>query len=155
MKENLRICILQPDIIWEDPATNMKKYSKMLENTGPADLFVFPEMFNTGFSMEPERLKEKMGGESVSWMKKLARERRSAVTGSLIIEEGGKIYNRCLWIFPDGHINFYDKRHLFSMGGEKKHYSAGNKGLKVNYQGWIFYPLICYDLRFPVWSRNI
>lgn len=154
MKEIFKICIIQPDITWEDPPANMKKYSKMLERAGQTDLIVLPEMFNTGFSMEPERLKEKMEGESVKWMKKIARERDSAITGSLIIEEENKIYNRCLWVLPDGQVSFYDKRHLFTMGGEKSHYSSGSNRLTIKYKGWSFYPLICYDLRFPVWSRN-
>jgi omega-amidase len=111
-------------------------------------------MFTTGFSMSPEKLKESMNGFSVEWMKKTAYEKNASVVGSLIIEENGKIFNRAVWVFPDGNYQFYDKRHLFSMGGEQFSYSAGNKKLIVDFRGWKFCPLICYDLRFPVWSRN-
>ena len=154
--ENLKITIVQPDIIWEDISANLEKYSGMLENTGPTDLIIFPEMFTTGFSMQPEKLKENMDGVSVNWMKKLAKEKDASVVGSLIIEdENGKIKNRAVWVFPDGELTFYDKRHLFTMGEEARHYAAGDEKIIVEFRGWKFYPLICYDLRFPVWSRNV
>ena len=117
-------------------------------------LIVFPEMFTTGFSMNPEKLKDTMDGRTVSWMKKLALEKKASVLGSVIIEEDGKIYNRAIWVFPDGKFQVYDKRHLFSMGNEKTHYSGGVEKTVVTYNGWRICPLICYDLRFPAWSRN-
>lgn len=152
--ENLNITLVQPDIIWEDREANLKKYSKLLSGVEKTHLIVLPEMFTTGFSMSPEKLKEPMEGASLQWMKALAREKNAAVAGSLIIEEQGKNYNRFLWVFPDGKVEIYDKRHLFTMSGEHLHYSPGNKKLVVEYLGWRFCPLICYDLRFPVWSRN-
>ena len=111
-------------------------------------------MFTTGFSMQPEKLKEAMNGNSVKWMKKTASERNVALVGSLIIEENKQIYNRALWVFPDGRIEKYDKRHLYTMGQEHLHYSPGKDKLIVEFRGWKLCPLICYDLRFPVWSRN-
>ena len=153
--EKLNVTLVQPDIVWENREANLKKYSEMLAEVRQTNLIVLPEMFTTGFSMSPEKLKEKMDGPAVQWMKQLAKEKTSAVTGSLIIEESGRIYNRCLWIFPDGSLEYYDKRHLFTMSGEHLHYSPGNKKLVVEYLGWRFCPLVCYDLRFPVWSRNI
>lgn len=152
--ENLIITLVQPNIIWENREANLKKYSVMLRGVGQTNLVVLPEMFTTGFSMNPEKLKETMEGPSVQWMKSLAKEKNTAVAGSLIIEEKGKSFNRLLWVFPNGKVEFYDKRHLFTMSGEHLHYSSGNKKLVVEYLGWRFCPLICYDLRFPVWSRN-
>lgn len=152
--ENFKITLVQPDIIWEDREANLKKYSEMLAGVGQTNLIVLPEMFSTGFSMNSNKLKEKMDGPSVQWMKSLAKEKNTAVAGSLIIEEKGKNFNRFLWVFPDGKVEIYDKRHLFTMSSEHLHYSPGNKKLVIEYLGWRFCPLICYDLRFPVWSRN-
>ena len=152
--ENLKITLIQPDIIWENPKANLGKYEKMLTTVKSTDLIVLPEMFTTGFSMESQKLKESMDGFSVRWMKKIAESKNCAIVGSLIIEEDEKIYNRALWVYPDGNIAFYDKRHLFTMGHEAEHYTQGTQKTIVEYQGWSFCPLICYDLRFPVWSRN-
>lgn len=152
--ENLKITLVQPDIIWENDDANREKYSILMEKLGETDVIILPEMFSTGFSMEPEKLKEQMSGNSINWMKKIAAEKNAAVVGSLIISENGKNYNRALWVFPDGKIEKYDKRHLFTMGHEADHYSPGNSKTIVEFRGWKFCPLICYDLRFPVWSRN-
>lgn len=152
--DNLKITIVQPDIIWENPKANLDKYSRFLENIGKTDLIILPEMFTTGFSMEPEKLKEQMNGPSIKWMKKVAAEKNASVVGSLIIEENNRIFNRAFWIFPDGKIEKYDKRHLYTMGEEHLHYSPGKSKLIVEFKGWKFCPLICYDLRFPVWARN-
>lgn len=152
--ENLKITIIQPNIIWENAEANLNKYTKMILETESTDVIILPEMFTTGFSMNPEILKEKMDGQSVLWMKELAKENDAVVTGSLIIEENDKIVNRCLWVFPDGKIKKYDKRHLYTIGKEHLHYSPGKEKLVVEYKSWRFCPLICYDLRFPVWSRN-
>jgi predicted amidohydrolase len=153
--ENLKITIIQPDIIWENPQGNLEKYSKWIENTGDTDVIILPEMFTTGFSMEPEKLKEPMTGRSVNWMKNMASEKNVAVVGSLIIEDNGKIYNRALWVFPDGKMEKYDKRHLYTMGQEHLHYSPGKEKMVVEYKGWKFCPQICYDLRFPAFARNL
>jgi predicted amidohydrolase len=126
----------------------------MLAAVEKTDLIVLPEMFTTGFSMNPEKLKESMDGIALQWMKKQASEKDAAVVGSLIIEDNEKVFNRLVWVFPNDQIEIYDKRHLFTMGEENRHYSAGTEKLIVEYKGWRFCPLICYDLRFPVWSRN-
>lgn len=152
--ETLKITLLQPEIIWEKPSVNLEKYQKLLSGTSRVDLIVLPEMFTTGFSMNPQKLSEKMDGTSVQWMKKLAREKNASVAGTLIIEEGGNYFNRCIWVFPEGNIEFYDKRHLFTMGNEHLHYTPGKERRIIEFRGWRFCPLICYDLRFPVWSRN-
>jgi predicted amidohydrolase len=152
--ENLKITIIQPNIIWEDIKSNLEKYSEIITGIEQTDVIILPEMFTTGFSMKPEILNEKMDGISVKWMKAIATEKDASVVGSLIIEEDGKIFNRAIWVFPDGKIEFYDKRHLFTMGQEHLHYSPGNEKAVVKFRGWKFCPLICYDLRFPVWSRN-
>lgn len=152
--ENLKITIIQPDIIWENVAENLEKYSKMLETVKGTDLIIFPEMFTTGFSMRPETLKETMNGLSLKWMKKVAEEKQAAVLGSLIIEDAGRTYNRAIWVNPDGTMETYDKHHLYTMGQEHLHYKSGMKKNIVEYKGWKFCPLICYDLRFPVWARN-
>ena len=152
--ENLNITLIQPDINWEDIRANLKKYTKMISEVETTDVIVLPEMFTTGFSMAPEKLKEKMDGISVEWMKNTARAKNAAVVGSLIIQDSGKIVNRAVWVSPDGKTECYDKRHLFSMGEEHLFYSPGNKKQIVEFRGWRFCPLICYDLRFPVWSRN-
>jgi predicted amidohydrolase len=152
--QNLKITIIQPDIIWENSRANLDKYLELIDKTESTDVIILPEMFTTGFSMNPKNLSETMDGISVSWMKKVAKEKNAAVVGSLIIEEGNRFYNRALWILPNGEIEKYDKRHLFSMGQETDHFSAGTEKIIVEYKGWRFCPLICYDLRFPVWSRN-
>ncbi len=152
--ENLRITLIQPDTIWENPQANLDKYSTWFESLEETDVIVLPEMFTTGFSMQPVILKEKMDGVAVNWMKNKARDRNAAVVGSLIIEENGQLFNRAVWVMPDGRIEKYDKRHLFSMGEEHLHYSPGNEKPIIEFKGWKFCPLICYDLRFPVWSRN-
>lgn len=152
--ENLKITIVQPNIIWENAAANLEKYSKILEAIENTDVIVLPEMFTSGFSMHPEKLRESMQGATVMWMKKLAKEKQAAVLGSLIIEEEGKTYNRAVWMRPDGTLQTYDKHHLYTMGEEHLHYHPGTSKTIVEYKGWKFCPLICYDLRFPVWARN-
>lgn len=152
--QNLKITIIQPDIIWENIQANLDKYSAIIDEIVSTDVIILPEMFTTGFTMKPENLKERMDGISVQWMKKIANEKDASVVGSLIIEEDGKFYNRVIWVFPDGKTAYYDKRHLFTMGQEHLHYSSGNDKTIVEFKGWRFCPLICYDLRFPVWGRN-
>ena len=152
--ENLKVTIIQPDIIWENPGENLTKYSTTIAAAGKTDLVILPEMFTTGFSMNSENLYELMDGPTVNWMKYTAKFNKTAIIGSLIIKENGKIYNRAVWVFPDGSVSYYDKRHLFTMGQEHLHYASGKEKLLVEYKGWRICPLICYDLRFPVWSRN-
>ena len=152
--ENLKVTIIQPDIIWEDVSENLKRYSRLMSQVGETDLIILPEMFTTGFSMNSEKLSETMDGPSIKWMRETAVSNAVAILGSLIIKENGKIYNRAVWVSPDGAVSCYDKRHLFTMGQEHQHYSPGSQKTIIEYKGWRICPLICYDLRFPVWSRN-
>lgn len=153
--ENLNVTILQSILHWEDVNTNLDFFTKKIQQiNAPTDLIILPEMFTTGFSMQPENLAETMTGKTVNWMQKTAQEKNAVVTGSLIIKENKKFYNRLVWMRPDGTYAKYDKRHLFSLAGEHKSYSAGERKLIVDCKGWKICPLICYDLRFPVWSRN-
>ncbi|MBE0423848.1 MAG: amidohydrolase, partial [Lutibacter sp.] len=118
------------------------------------DLIILPEMFTTGFNMHPQKIGDTMHGETVVWMRKIASEKNAAIAGSVIIFENNNFYNRFLFVHPSGEINFYDKRHLFTLAGEDKVYVAGKEKLIVEYKGWKICPLVCYDLRFPVWARN-
>jgi len=154
-KNTLTISIIQPDIIWEDKTANLNQYSSLIDGIkGHREVVILPEMFTTGFSMAPERLAETMDGPSVSWMKETARRKNIILAGSLIIEEQGHYYNRFIWMQPDGNYGTYDKRHLFGYASEDKHYTGGDKKLIVQVKGWKICPLICYDLRFPVWARQ-
>lgn len=128
-----------------------QKISSIKEKT---DLIVLPEMFSTGFTMNNKPLAETMKGKAVAWIKQMSKEKNCVVTGSVIIKEQKKYFNRLIWMLPNGKFKTYDKRHLFRYGGEEKHYSAGNKKLIVDLNGWKICPMICYDLRFPVWIRN-
>ena len=151
----MKIALLQAGIAWEDPKANCDSFERLI-NTGKegADLIVLPEMFATGFTMDPAPVAETMDGPTVQWMQRMAAQQNAAVTGSLAIAEGGRYYNRLLFVFPDGAIKTYDKRHLFSLAGEDKAYTAGTARLIVDFRGWKICPLVCYDLRFPVFSRN-
>ncbi len=153
--ENLNVTIIQSDLKWENKEANLAAFSKKMEEVPAAtDLIILPEMFSTAFSMNPETLAEPMDGNTVSWMKNMGIEKNCVVTGSFMCEENGKYYNRLVWMNADGTYHTYDKRHLFSMGDENNHYTAGTQRLIVTLKGWKICPLICYDLRFPVWSRN-
>jgi omega-amidase len=153
--QDINVALVQADLAWEDKRANLDKFDKLL-GTVPSgtDLVVLPEMFNTAFSMEPEKLAEAPDSETTAWLKKKAVEKKVAITGSLIITEDGKYYNRLIWMFPDGTYQYYDKKHLFTLAGEQHHYTAGTEKLVVEFKGWKFCPLICYDLRFPAWIRN-
>ena len=155
MKNELRIVGIQADLFWENPKKNLtffeEKINSLPENT---DLIVLPEMFTTGFTMNPEKVAEKMDGISVSWMLKIAAEKQIAITGSLVISDGANYYNRLIFVHPSGKIETYNKRHSFTLAGEHKVYTSGKEKLIVTYKGWRICPLICYDLRFPVWARN-
>lgn len=151
----MKISLIQTSLIWEDAEANRNNFEKLINGIAEAtDIIVLPEMFATGFTMEPAICAEPMDGKTVNWMKEMAAFKDSAVTGSLVIEENGKYYNRLLFVLPDGEIKFYDKRHLFSLAGEEKAYTAGAERLIVEYREWKICPLVCYDLRFPVFSRN-
>ena len=148
------VSLIQSDIIWEDKNSNLKKYQEQIDKIESTELIVLPEMFTTGFSMSPKDISEKMNGETIQWMKQNAHKMNSAICGSIIIEESGKYFNRFIWINPDGSIHHYDKRHLFSYAGENDNYTPGDSKIIIEYKGWKICPMICYDLRFPVWSRN-
>ncbi len=151
----LHITLIQPDIVWEDVAANLANYEKTIAAIpSPKHVVVLPEMFSTGFSMAPERLAEPMTGPTVRWMADMAVKYRCILTGSLIIEEDSKYYNRMLWVQPDGTIGTYDKRHLFGYAHENEHYTPGDTRLIAQVNGWKLNLMVCYDLRFPVWARN-
>lgn len=153
--DTLSLALVQTDLLWENPAKNREHILKKIETINSSvDLIILPEMFTSGFTMNPGQVAEYMGGETVTWLKNIAYNYKVAITGSLVIKEQGNFYNRLLFVHPDGHIDYYDKKHLFTLAGENNVYSAGTKKLIVPYKGWRICPLICYDLRFPVWSRN-
>jgi len=153
--ENLKITLLQSDLIWENISENLKNFTLKLNNLKySTDVVVLPEMFTTGFTMNSIKLAEKMVGKSVTWMRKKAKKLDALVLGSLIIIDQNKYYNRLIAAFPNASVKFYNKHHLFTLSGEKKAYTAGQERIEFKYKGWNICPLICYDLRFPVWSRN-
>lgn len=153
-KKKINVSLVQPSIAWEDRDANLSHLASLLEPIQRTDLIVLPEMFPTGFSMRPEALAEEADGPSTNWMANIAKSKQSYVTGSIIAREGGQFFNRLIWMAPDGSYEHYDKRHLFSFADEHAHYQAGKKRLITDLYGWRVCPLICYDLRFPVWSRN-
>lgn len=155
MNDNLLISLVQPDIIWEKPGDNLAMLSDMFSRIKQeTDLIILPEMFTTGFTMRAREHAEKTGGQTMKWMADQAEKLSCVVTGSIIIDEGDNLYNRLIWMKPDRSFSSYDKRHLFRMAGEHLNYSQGNEKLITDLKGWRICPLICYDLRFPVWSRN-
>lgn len=152
--QDLKINLLQDILHWEDAAANRAHFTGILQQLKQPDLVLLPEMFNTGFTVHPEKVAEEMDGPSIAWMRNMAVSNGFALAGSLIIHEEGRYFNRLIFMHPDGRADFYDKRHLFRMGGEDRHFGMGQKQLIVDYRGWKILPLICYDLRFPVWARN-
>lgn len=153
--EVVRLTLVQCSLAWEDKAANLEQITTMIAPCkGQTDIIVLPEMFTTGFSMRPEALAETMEGPTLQWMAQQAVELDTALTGSFIVFESGHYYNRLVWMFPDGRYQTYDKRHCFRPAGEQEHYTPGSGHLLVHWKGWKILPLICYDLRFPVWSRN-
>ncbi|MFN0274159.1 MAG: amidohydrolase [Chitinophagales bacterium] len=152
--QDLKITIVQADLAWEEKEKNLSHFSELLKDVSETDLIILPEMFSTGFSMNNKPLAENMWGTSIEWMQNISQEKNCVITGSLIIEDKNKYYNRLLWIQPDGEFEFYDKRHLFSLGEEHKHYSPGEMKIFPEIDSWKILPLICYDLRFPIWARQ-
>ncbi|HYG14235.1 MAG TPA: amidohydrolase [Bacteroidia bacterium] len=150
----MTVSVVQTDLHWENVDANLVHFTELLETASPADLYVLPEMFTTGFSMAPERLAGESFSKGLTWMQKMAAGKNAALTGSLMAEDDGRFYNRLVFARPDGSAEFYDKKHMFSLGNEQLHYTAGAKKLIVEYNGWKICPMVCYDLRFPVWSRN-
>jgi predicted amidohydrolase len=154
-QETLKVAVVQFDSVWENPSANRSKIDEWLFQTDKdTDVIFLPEMFTTGFSMNVAGLAEPMDGDTVRWMKKCSLEHQLALCGSLIIKEDDRYFNRLLFVEPSGEVHFYNKRHLFKMGNEEKHFQQGTERLIIDYKGWRICPLICYDLRFPVWARN-
>ena len=156
MTEDLKITIVQTSLHWEQKEANRAHFSNLLKglSAGDSDLIVLPEMFTTGFTMNAAAMAEPVSGPTLDWMKVLAREKAAVVTGSYIVAENGKYHNRLVWMRADGSYETYDKRHLFRMAYEQDTYAIGGNKIIVDLKGWRVCPLICYDLRFPVWSRN-
>lgn len=156
MADKLRVSMIQSHIIWEDRDENLSYYGELLRRvSGRTDIAVLPETFTTGFSMNVEKLADTVDGLTVSVIKEWARKYKLAVVGSFIARQGDKFFNRAFFITPEGEVHFYDKRHLFRMAGEDKHFSSGTQRTIVHYKNWNICLCVCYDLRFPVWSRNV
>jgi predicted amidohydrolase len=153
--QSLTVTVIQTDLHWEDKPANLDMLeAKIFGIKEKTEIVLLPEMFSTGFSMKPEELAETMEGATIQWMKRVAAAKKIILAGSAIIEEGGNYYNRLVWMQPDGEYGVYDKRHRFAYAGEDEHYTAGTKRLIVSVKGWKIQPLVCYDLRFPVWTRQ-
>lgn len=151
----MKLTLIQTDIIWEDKIRNLEKMGEMISSIpGGTDLVILPEMFNTGFSMNPAELAEPTESVTFDWMHDIAAKINSGVCGSYIVSESGRFYNRWIFVSPDGEVWIYDKRHLFSMSGEEALFTRGEKRIVFNFRGIRISPNVCYDLRFPVWSRN-
>ena len=151
----LKIALVQSSLHWENPIANRAMFSKKIEQIeGAIDVIVLPEMFTTGFTMSPQNIASEEGSLTLIWMKEIAARKNCAIIGSIVYNEKAIYYNRLFFVKPDGETYTYDKRHTFTLAGEHKKYQSGKKRLVVAYKGFNFCPLICYDLRFPVWSRN-
>lgn len=154
MEEQFHLTAVQTDLFWEDKAHNLDHLSKVLDQLPATDLVVLPEMFSTGFTMAAQKFAEPMEGETVQWMQHWAKKLNAAVAGSTIITDNTTTYNRFLFVSPDGSVQFYDKRHTFTLAGEDKAYAQGQNNGLIDYKGWKICLRVCYDLRFPVWGRN-
>lgn len=154
MKKHLQIAAIQFDIKWESKCENIKIIEKYLNTISKTDIVLLPEMFTTGFTMQAKKFSENMEGETIKWMKSWSKKLDSAIGGSIIVSEGYEIYNRFVFVTPEDEIFFYDKRHTFTLANENKYYTKGSNLGIFEYKGWKICLRICYDLRFPVWSRN-
>ena len=153
--QDLKVTLIQSDLVWHNPEKNLDHFEHLIDSINePTDLIVLPEMFTTGFTMHPHDVAEKLNGRTPEWMLEMAVKKNSVVAGSYIAEDNGKFLNRLVVMYPDGSNYHYDKRHLFRMAEENKYFTPGNKHLIFNVKGWKISAFICYDLRFPVWSRN-
>lgn len=153
--ETIKITVFQAYLFWENADKNLQNLGLRLSSLkGKTDLIILPEMFNTGFTMNVEKCAERMDGMTMRWMYNTAKSFECVVAGTLIIEEEGRYYNRFVWMSPDGSYVHYDKRHLFGMANEDSVFTAGASRVIVELKGWRICPMVCYDLRFPVWSRN-
>lgn len=154
--DELKITIIQSDLVWEDAASNIKLFSDKLSKISKSEtvIIVLPEMFSSGFTMNTEKCFQTMDGEVVNWMKNISVEKQAVICGSLIIKENHKFYNRFIWAQPDGKLVTYDKNHLFRLSDEHLNFEPGNKRIIINYKGWNICPMICFDLRFPIYCRQ-
>lgn len=155
MKSEFNITVIQDDISWQDPAANRSRYSTHFAELKETDLIVLPEFFSTGFYTDPKEKFETMDGETVEWMRDSAAQLNAVISGSVVMKLEDRFVNRMLWAKPDGNLDWYDKRHLFRFGGEHHNYSGGNNRTVFEFHGWRVVLFVCYDLRFPVWSRNV
>lgn len=154
--QNLKVTLIQSELVWEDIASNLTGFdNKINAIEEETHLIVLPEMFSTGFTMNAAALAQDMKGSAVKWITEKSSEKNVDMVGSIIADDGGRFFNRLVWAKPTGEIFTYDKKHLFRMAGEEKTYNAGTKNITVELNGWRIRPFICYDLRFPVWTRNI
>lgn len=152
--DTFKITLVQTDLFWENREKNFQKISAAVRDIDHTDLILLPEMFSSGFSMSPEKNYEVEPGIGLQWMQDLSAIKNCAVCGSIIVREGDKYYNRLYFVSENGNFETYDKKHLFTLAGEEKVYTAGQKKLITEYRGWKILPFVCYDLRFPVWCRN-
>lgn len=151
----MKIALIQSNLQWENPTGNRTHFEEQMASVSNVDLIVLPEMFATGFTMKPHHVAEKMTGDSINWMKDLAVKKDTAICGSLAIAENGLFYNRFVFVFPNGDLEYYDKRHLFTFAGEDKAYTSGKEKQIITYKDWKICLQVCYDLRFPVFARNV
>lgn len=155
MSIKLNIALVQCTLVWEDPQANRENLERIINSVSPeVDVIVLPEMFTTGFTMTPGNIAKAEGEKTVAWMQAMANNKNAALVGSIVYEEEGNYYNRLWFVEPGNKMEHYDKRHTFTLAGEDKVYTAGMDKLLLSFRGFRFCPLICYDLRFPVWSRN-
>lgn len=156
MSGQLKIALVQSHLLWENPQANRDAFSEKIDSiTEEIDLIVLPEMFSTGFTMSPENIEAKESEKTLEWMQQLAKKKNTAIVGSMVFTENAKNFNRLFFVYPNGEYKSYDKKHTFTLAGEDKVYKAGNKKLIIEYKGYKICPLVCYDLRFPVWARNV
>lgn len=151
----MNVTLIQTHLHWEDRDKNIAHFNTLIDSVSEkTDLIVLPEMFTTGFTMNPKKLAEPANGDTLAWLKQKAKEKNAIITGSVSVEDAGKFYNRLFWVEPNGHVSHYNKRHLFRMAKEDEHYIPGEEKIIMPVRNWNVCPLVCYDLRFPVWSRN-
>lgn len=151
----MKVTYIQTQLYWEDREKNLRHFDALIHSIKEeTQVILLPEMFTTGFSMNPKKTAEPANGQTLKWMQQKAKEKKAVICGSVAVKDRENYFNRLFWVLPNGEFHTYNKRHLFSMGKEHEHFKAGAKKLITPYEGWNFCPLICYDLRFPVWSRN-
>jgi len=153
--QSMNVTIIQTHLYWEDREKNLAHFDALINKITDTNLIVLPEMFTTGFTMSPEKNAEPTNGKTLQWLKEKAKQKNAVITGSVSVEDKGTYYNRLFWVRPNGGVSTYDKRHLFRLAKEDQHYRHGDKKIITHIDDWNICPLVCYDLRFPVWSRNI